>query len=326
MASVLRFLPGRRWLWPVIGLATVVLSVAVLRRELAGITLADVWQHIEGIPAGNFALIGLFTLIAYGALAWYDRIALLHLNIRLPLRFVALCSFTTYALAHNIGAALISGAVVRYRAYSTQGLRPGEVAVLIGVTSFTFIFGTVLLFGVLLAFWPGVVDGMRPLLPAALATPETARALGFVLLAGVAAYVLASLAGIRPRTIRGITFSYPRPAVTFRQVLAAPLELVGAAGIIYFALPEAGNPGFLVVLAIFLVAFTAVLVSHAPGGIGVFELVFITALPTMAQADVLGALIIFRLFYLLIPLVLSIPVIIAFERERFRAQRASGSR
>ncbi len=62
------------------------------------------------------------SLVAYAALAGYDRIALLHLRRKISWLFIALCSFTTYALSHNIGASVLSGAVVRYRAYSSQGM------------------------------------------------------------------------------------------------------------------------------------------------------------------------------------------------------------
>jgi hypothetical protein len=101
-----------------------------------------------------------------------------------------------------------------------------------------------------------------------------------------------------------------------RQLIAAPLELLGAAGIIYFALPAGLEPKFVVVLAVFLASFSAALVSHAPGGLGVFELVFLTAMPDIPKTDVLAALIIFRLFYLLIPFALSIGVVLLFERAR----------
>lgn len=69
-----------------------------------------------------------------------------------------------------------------------------------------------------------------------------------------------------------------------RQLAAAPLELLGAAGIIYFALPDAVNPGFIPVLAIFLASFSVALASHAPGGLGVFEIVFLTAM-NIAETD-----------------------------------------
>jgi uncharacterized membrane protein YbhN (UPF0104 family) len=48
----------------------------------------------------------------------------------------------------------------------------------------------------------------------------------------------------------------------------------------------------------------------------VFELVFLTAMPDIPKADVLAALIIFRLFYLLIPFGLSLVVVLMFERAR----------
>jgi uncharacterized membrane protein YbhN (UPF0104 family) len=72
-----------------------------------------------------------------------------------------------------------------------------------------------------------------------------------------------------------------------------------------------------VILGVFLVSFSAALISHAPGGLGVLELVFITALPEMRQEDVLAALLVFRLFYLIIPFMLALFVILGFERSQF---------
>jgi uncharacterized membrane protein YbhN (UPF0104 family) len=105
------------------------------------------------------------------------------------------------------------------------------------------------------------------------------------------------------------------------QLLIAPLELIGAAGIIYFALPEAGHPGFLIVLGIFLISFSAALISNAPGGLGVLEFLFITGLPNLNPADVLAALIVFRLLYLLIPFGISLIVVLVFEKSEFSKKR-----
>ena len=91
-------------------------------------------------------------------------------------------------------------------------------------------------------------------------------AAGVVMLGSIALYVLGSWLQLRLIKIAGPHVYYPRLAVVARQLLAAPLELIGAAGIIYFALPEASNPGYLVVLGIFLASFSAALLSHAPGG------------------------------------------------------------
>jgi uncharacterized membrane protein YbhN (UPF0104 family) len=81
-------------------------------------------------------------------------------------------------------------------------------------------------------------------------------------------------------------------------------------------MPAGLEPSFLTVLAVFLASFSAALVSHAPGGLGVFELVFLTAMPDIPKADVLAALIVFRLFYLLIPFAMSLVVVVMFERAK----------
>jgi uncharacterized membrane protein YbhN (UPF0104 family) len=81
-------------------------------------------------------------------------------------------------------------------------------------------------------------------------------------------------------------------------------------------LPAADNPGFIIVLAVFIFSFSAALASNAPGGLGVLELVFLKAMPGADQDSVLAALLLFRLFYLLIPLGLAIFIVLGFERRR----------
>ena len=123
----------------------------------------------------------------------------------------------------------------------------------------------------------------------------------------------------RPLKIGGFELVYPRPPIAARQLCAGPIELIGAAGIIYFALPAASNPGFLVVLGAFLASFTLALISHAPGGLGVLELTFIEIMPDAPRAQVLAALVVFRLFYLILPLLFSLVVVVRFERQRLGA-------
>src|SRR5690606_16214234 len=106
-----------------------------------------------------------------------------------------------------------------------------------------------------------------------------------------------------------------------RQLIIGPLELIAGAAIIYFALPDAGNPGFIIVLGIFLISFSVALLSHAPGGLGVLELMFVLGLSEMAPEDVLAALLVFRLFYLLIPFALALLVVSAFERSQLLRPR-----
>ena len=298
------------FVWPLIGVAAVLLSGWLLFNELKSLSAVDVLNSLAAIPLHRWALAVGATLVAYGALAWYDRIALLHLGKPLGWGFISLVSFTTDALSHNIGASVISGGAVRYRAYSTNGLNAVEIGILVALCSFTFGLGTIMLGGFVLIGEPELVTRLFDI-------PETSgRIAGFGLLMLVGLYVLGSVMRFRPMRIGRYELIYPRPMIVLRQLFAAPIELLGAAGIIYFALPEAGNPGFFVVAGVFLGSFSAALLSNAPGGLGVLEFVFLKAMPDVSASDVIAALLVFRLLYLLIPLLFACVVVIVFERQK----------
>jgi hypothetical protein len=298
-------------LWPIVGLGAVAFTSWLLFKELRGLSLAEVEDAVDAISPLRWALAAASTAAAYCALAWYDQIALRHLGRRLNWRFVSLVSFTAYALGHNIGASVLSGGVVRYRAYSTRGLGVAEVGLLVAFCSFTFTLGNVLLGGLTLLSAPDLIERYVPGSPL-----WAGRALGLLLLAGPWLYTVGALLHFAPLKVRGFALVYPRPPIAVRQLLAGPLELIGAAGIVYFALPAASNPGFLVVLGVFLASFTLALLSHAPGGLGVLEYSFLKAMPDTPPASVLAALLVFRLLYLILPLLFSLFVVVAFERKR----------
>ena len=304
--------------WPVVGLLAVAAALWLLAREFHGESVRhDAMQALRAIPPHRYALAAMSTLVAYAALAWYDRIALIHLRVaNISWTFVSLCSFTTYALSHNIGASVFSGAMVRYRAYSTKGLSAAQVAVLVAICSFTFVLGTVLLGGLVLLLEPEQLARLKGMLPTVLTDETAAAIIGLLCLAFVFLYVIGSLNRMRPLQIGKFRIDYPAPEITVRQLLAAPMELLGAAGIIYFALPAEAHVSFSAVLAVFLASFSAGLIVNAPGGIGVFEFVFIKAMPAVAKSKVLAALLVFRLFYLLIPLAIAVVVVLMFERSR----------
>jgi uncharacterized membrane protein YbhN (UPF0104 family) len=330
------------FIWPVIGLVAVVWSVDLLYKKLKAEAAVDpavgallehgsLWQNLQtiagvigqkigAIPPQAYLLAGLSTLVAYGALAWYDRIALLHLRkTNISWIYISICSFVTYALSHNIGASVFSGGMVRFRAYTAKGLTAAEVALLVALCSFTFAFGTILLLGLVLVGEPHILQPLTSLSPAFAISETATRIIGIGLLAFCVLYTIGSWLHFKPLKFGNFELVYPRLDIVFRQYLAAPLELMGAAGIIYFALPAEGNPGFYVVLGAFLLSFSAGLLSQVPGGVGVMEAVFLAIMPTMPAPAVFAALLVWRLFYLILPLVLSLPVVLLFERSRLAA-------
>lgn len=326
------------WFWPIVGLLAVALSLKVLYDKLRGEAAADaatkallenagfldsiaiisrvIGQKLAVIPTSGYLLAIAATLFAYWALAWYDRIALIHLNRSKGISwlYITVCSFTTYAISHNIGASVFSGGMVRYRAYTAKGLSAAEVAVLVALCSFTFGFGTILLGGVVLVYEPEIVQPLAPLV-----STTIVRMIGFAMLAFCVLYTIGSWLQLKPLVIRNFKLEYPGLHVVWRQWIAAPMELLGAAGIIYFALPAENHPGFMLVLGAFLLSFSAGLLVQAPGGIGVMEVVFLKVMPGLPATQVFAALLVWRLLYLLVPLAISVPVVLAFEKSQLGA-------
>lgn len=305
-----------RWkeaIWSAIGLAAVALSGFLLYREFRGHSVAEITAAFASISAPRWALAAASTVVAYGALARYDQLALAHLGRKLDWRFVSVVSFVTYALAHNIGATIFTAGVARYRAYSPKGLSAAEVAAIVGFCSLTFGLGVLLTGGLTLLLEPALVARLN-------APPWLARWLAGLLLIGPWAYMAGALLHFRPLSLAGFSIVYPRPPIAAQQMLVAPIELLGAAGIIYFALPPEANPGFLAVLGVFLASFSAALASHAPGGLGVLELTFLKGMPDAPPAQVIAALLTFRLLYLIAPLIVSLGVVVMFENRRLRAR------
>ncbi len=185
------------------------------------------------------------TVFAYVALAGYDRLALSHLHKKVSWTFISVASFTAYAIGHNLGASVFSGAVVRYRAYRSQGLTAGEVGILVAFCSFTFALGTILLGGVVLLVEPSLPAHFHSALP-----EWVAVLLGVGMLSLVALYLWGSFMKRRCIDLWKLKLEYPRFSLICRQLVVAPLELLAAAAIIYYALPEQSNPGYFMVLGI----------------------------------------------------------------------------
>ncbi|SDU25240.1 hypothetical protein SAMN05216296_2665 [Pseudomonas pohangensis] len=302
--------------WSMIGIGAVIFSCWLLYNEVRNISLAEIADSLRAISLGNWFFAAIATLGAYIALACYDRIALDHLGKKISWWFITFCSFTTYALAHNIGASVFSGALVRYRAYRSKGLTPHEIGVVILFCSFTFALGTMLAGGVVLLLKPELIQRVADV------TPWLSVLIGLGLLSLVGLYVLGAWRHFKPWRRGKLHIEYPRMKIVRRQLLAGPMELLCAAAIIYFALPEAGNPGYMTILGIFLASFSLALLSHAPGGLGVLEVTFLAALPELHTADVLAALIVFRCFYLLLPFAMALLVVLTFEYQQWTASKA----
>ncbi len=285
--------------WAIAGLALFLVALWILHREVAGVHFADVVMQFRAVP-WNAVLIALgFTFASYAALSGYDWLALRYIGHRLPYADVALTSFVATAVGHNLGAAMLSGGAVRYRLYSAAGLSAAEVATVIGMIGLAFGLGVSFVVGLILL----------------LATSEAALVLHLPvgLLQVVGVLILTALLGYAawgalwraPLRLRNWQLAVPRPSITSLQLLFALADIAFAAGVLFALLPAELGISYPQLLSIYVLAISAGILSHVPGGLGVFESVLLLSLPDAPRDVLLGAVLAYRALYYLLPLLLA---------------------
>lgn len=290
-------------------------AIWLIHRELADYHYADIRRSLALIPSRQVAWALALTAVSYWALTGYDVLALSYLGYRLPYRRTALASFLGYTFSHNLGASVLSGAAARYRVYSAFGVPLQTIAGLIGFTSLTFWLGPLLIVGVALL--------VEPLEIASLAHVPLAAASGvsIVCLLIVAGYLLATCVRRAPLTVAGREFSLPRPTIALQQVVLSTVDWALAALVLYVLLPAPVTVSFWHFVALFVLAQVLGVVSHVPGGLGVFDTIILVSLRGAGTGPALvGTLLVYRVVYYLAPLAVATALMTANEL-RLRSPR-----
>ncbi len=91
---------------------------------------------------------------------------------------------------------------------------------------------------------------------------------------------------------------------------------MAAATVLWVLLPD-GDVHYFLFLSIYAVAIGIGVLSHVPGGVGVFETVIIAGLGgRMPVEGILGALLLYRVIYYAVPLVLAVVALTVTELRR----------
>ncbi|KQN00413.1 bifunctional lysylphosphatidylglycerol flippase/synthetase MprF [Sphingomonas sp. Leaf25] len=295
--------------------ALVALGFTALETLTREIRFDDVAHAIHALSPVRVVLALLCTAGSYLALTFYDVLALRVIGRPLPWRTAALASFTSYTLSHNLGLSLLTGGSARYRIYSGAGLDGPDVARVVAVASGTFWAGVVTVGGVALLLH----DGALALAGWTLGQGAT-RALGM----GVLALTIALLAGCafapRPLRLFGMAVPLPSLAQALAQIGIAVVDIAFASTALFVLIPG----GQAALLPAFILAFTlgmvAAVVTHVPGGIGVFEAVVLAVVP-VDRATLFAALIAYRVVYYLLPLGIGVALLAVYEGARRRHSR-----
>lgn len=287
-----------RYLRPLIPLAILTAALWLLFHEVKHYHYRDVVRSLEAISTVRIlAAIGL-TAADYLILVGYDWSAIRYLRHPLGLGKIALASFISYVCSHNFGA-LLGGTSARFRMYSLWGLSGFEIVKLIAIVGLTFWTGLCALTGIVFVAVPLEI-------PQRLHIPiDSTRVIGFVLLTLIAVYLLTCAVRTKPVRVRGWALPLPPLGLSLIQIAIAAVDLLVAASVLYVLLPSSAEVGYPQFLSIYVLAVLATVITHVPGGLGVFELTVIVLLPAGHPKLVLGALLVYRIVYYLLPLLIA---------------------
>jgi len=305
-----------------LGLALTLLLFAMgliaCRHLLSELDIYALHDAMLSVPTQSLLGALLATLAGFVILLGYEWSASRYAAVQLPPRTLVLGGFSAFAIGNAIGLSMLSGGSVRYRLYARQGLGAAEVARMTVFASLSL--GC--------ALPPLAALATLSDLPAA----ATALRLPAPLLGGIAVAVLgaavALVVGLYRRRLPDQpladnllvqfgrrTLRLPGARLTALQLLITALDVAAAATVLYLLLPEA--PPFGAFVLVYLLALAAGVLSHVPGGVGVFEAILLAAFANqLGAAPLAAALLLYRLIYVVLPLLVACVLLLANEARR----------
>lgn len=305
--------PGRwlRWLGPLAGILVFVIAVLAIHAELRTVTWSQVEAAMISTPPLALGLAFLALAVSLGAASTFDGLALRSLGKPGSWRDTRITSILAFALANAGPPGLAVAGGMRFRAYQDQNLSGGEVALVSALATGVGLTGGLALLGL------GAAGALADIAAQAHLPHWLGLLLGAFGFKALASYVLVPRIG----WLKGFL---PDRGVRLLIVAASSLEWMAAAALFYVLLPDAAIHDLWRLLPVFGVAGLLGAVSGLPGGIGAFDAVMIAVLgPRLGSPEVAGALILYRLIYVIGPLVVAGGLIVWMGLRARAGRRAS---
>lgn len=292
------------------------LVVFLVVRQARTIDWRNVLASVREIPLPMLLAAAGLAACSHALYSTYDLLGRRMTGHRLRTGPVMSVTFISYAFNLNLGA-LVGGVAFRYRLYSRLGLDSNTITRVLGFSMLTNWFGYVVVAGAAFCFWP------MSLPPDWKIGDEGLRILGAVLiLAGLAYLTLCAIAREHTWRVRGHELDTPPLRIALLQLVISCANWSLMGGVIWFLLEQ--RLPYPTVLAVFLVAAVAGVITHVPGGLGVLEAVFLALLShRLSQDQLLGSLLAYRALYYLLPLIVACVVYLVTEVHARRLRRPS---
>ena len=278
-----------------------------IEKETAQLDFQLLVSALRATATANCAAAAATAALSYLALVGYDICGLRYAHAHAPLRTILLASFCGFAIGNAVGLGAFSGGVVRYRLYMAAGLSPGQIARTIVFISIAFGIGLATISALGLLLHAGEVSQLLAI------SSEPLRLVAAIILSLAVGFLIFCAMRRTPLRRGPIEIEVPDAPLVLAQILFAAIDVLAAAATLWVLLPPLGI-SFFAFAAIYATALALGVLSHIPGGLGVFELVILYAVGGNAPVNaVAAALVIYRAIYFLAPFLLSSVLLASFE-------------
>ena len=282
-----------------------------IKKEIAQIDFHLLVSTVRATSTSSLAAALTATAVSYLALVGYDVSGLRYARARAPLKTILLASFCGFAVGNCVGLGALSGGAVRYRLYTAAGLSPGQIARAILFISIAFGVGL----GVIAAL--GLILHAREVSELLGASPAPLRAGAATVLALAIGFIVLCTLRRTPWRRGPIEIDAPDATLVLTQLLFTTVDVLAAAATLWVLLPSVGI-SFFSFAAIYAAALALGVLSHIPGGLGVFELAILCTVGRNAPVNaVAAALVTYRAIYFLLPMLLSTLLLANVELQRW---------
>ena len=285
------------------------LAAYMIYLQLSKYELADIKQALFSIPKHNLLMACLASFLGYVALSSYDYLALHYINRQniAPWKWI-FAGFIGFSVSNNAGHAIVSGGAIRYRIYTRWRFHGSEIVRMVTFSGFTYLVACFFLIIIGYFLTPNHAFG------AGSVSKFTTTLTTIVSAIGLAIYFGASLFYKKPIIIKDVEFDIPSFRMALAQVFIGGADILLASMVLYFVLTPFMPIPFDTFIGVFIIAQVLGVFSQVPGGLGVFEGLFLLIVPgDHNPAHLFGALIAYRIIYYLLPLIVSGIVLISYE-------------
>lgn len=251
----------------------------------------------------------IFTTLSFLILAVSENLNTRFLNVKIGFLRSAKISFMANAISNYFSFAGMSGLSVRARIYKRQNVGIRKVINLNSLNSLYLWLGYVLICSCAVMFFklPSIANLYIP--------RAFLLAIPWLGLTALALFLVFNLKHQQVSLPARFTLKLPGFSKSLLQIFLSSADWVLSAFALYALLPGNYELSFTSFMSVFFVSQLLSVVLHIPGGMGILETLVFASSPSSLTSSVLGALIVYRIIFYLLPLALSLSLLAIEELE-----------